>query len=86
MEEVGVRQLKNDLSRYLRRVREGATFVVTDRGEPIARIVPAGIPDDVARLIAEGRIAWSGGRVQPVEPVRIAPGPPLSDYVAEDRR
>jgi len=86
MEEVGVRQLKNDLSRYLRRVREGTTIVVTDRGEPIARIVPAGVPDDVARLITEGRITWSGGRVQPATPIRVAPGVPLSDYVAEERR
>jgi prevent-host-death family protein len=86
MEEVGVRRLKNDLSRYLRKVREGTTIVVTDRGEPIARIVPAGIPDDVARLVTEGRITWSGARVRPAKPVRIAPGPPVSDYVSEDRR
>ena len=73
-----MRQLKNDLSRYLRRVREGTTLIVTDRGEPIARIVPAGMPDDMAQLIAQGRITWSGGQVPS--------GPPLSDYVAEDRR
>ena len=81
MEEVGVRQLKNDLSRYLRRVREGATLVVTDRGEPIARIVPAGVPDDVASLITDGRITWSGARIHAPRPVTIAPGPALSDYV-----
>ncbi len=81
-----MRQLKNDLSRYLRRVREGTTIIVTDRGEPIARIVPAGVPDDVARLITEGRISWSGARVRPAKPVRVATGAPLSDYVAEDRR
>jgi hypothetical protein len=40
----------------------------------------------VAQLIADGRITWSGGRPQSVQPVRVAPGPPLSDYVAEDRR
>ncbi len=86
MEQVGVRQLKNELSRYLRRVREGTSIVVTDRGEPIARIVPVAVPDDVARLITEGRITWSGARVRPAEPVRVASGAPLSDYVAEDRR
>jgi len=85
MEEVGVRELKGALSRYLKRVRAGETIVVTDRGEPIARIIPVGIPEGIAKLMAEGRVTWSGKPFTPPEPVRIAPGPPLSDYIAEDR-
>jgi len=54
MTEVGARELKSSLSRYLRRVREGESIVVTDRGEPIARIIPVGIPEGIAKLMAEG--------------------------------
>jgi len=87
MVEVGIRELKNSLSGYLRRIREGETVVVTDRGVPIARIIPTGVPDTIARLMAEGRVTWSGRNfVPPRNPIRMKPGPPLSEYVAEDRR
>ncbi len=36
--EVGIRELKNHLSRYLERVRDGDEVVVTDRGRAIARV------------------------------------------------
>lgn len=87
MIEVGVRELKNSLSRYLRRVREGETVVVTDRGVPVARIIPGRMPDLIARLMAEGRLTWSGDRfVPPTKVPELGPGPLLSDYIAEDRR
>lgn len=86
MVEVGVRELKGSLSKYLRRVRAGETVVITDRGRPIARIIPSSVPEDLARLMAEGRVTWSGGPYIPPEPVPIEPGPPLSDYISEDRR
>lgn len=86
MLSIGVRELRNGLSRYLRRVAVGETILVTDRGRPVARILPAATPDDIAGLIAGGRASWLGGRfVPPARPVRPAPGPPLSEYVAEDR-
>ncbi len=37
---VGVREAKGNLSRLLKQVREGVQIVITDRGEPIGRIVP----------------------------------------------
>lgn len=40
MSQVKIAALKSELSRYLRRVQEGAEVVVTDRKIPIARIVP----------------------------------------------
>ncbi|MBI4259195.1 MAG: type II toxin-antitoxin system prevent-host-death family antitoxin [Actinobacteria bacterium] len=87
MTSVGIRELKNNLSRVLDRVRGGEMIEVTDRGRPVARIIPAGIPADLARLIAEGKATWSGKRVTVARrPIRIKPGPPLSDYISEDRR
>jgi prevent-host-death family protein len=42
MKSVGVRDLKNRLSEYLRRVRFGESVLVTDRGEVIAELLPPG--------------------------------------------
>lgn len=87
MKEVGIRELKNSLSAYLRAVREGESVVVTDRGIPVARIIPAGISRELAALIAQGRVSWSGERFDPPRrPVEAKPGPALSEYISEDRR
>src|ERR1700722_8245350 len=40
MRTVGIRELKNRLSEYLRRVRAGESVLVTDRGEIIAEVSP----------------------------------------------
>jgi antitoxin (DNA-binding transcriptional repressor) of toxin-antitoxin stability system len=42
MQTVGVRELKNKLSEYLRRVRLGERVLVTDRGEVVAEMLPPG--------------------------------------------
>lgn len=83
---VGIRDLKSHLSRYIARVRRGEAIVVTDHGDPVAHLVPIGVPEDVEALLSEGRISWSGGRFRaPREAVSVKPGPPLSGYVSEDR-
>ena len=42
MKTVGVRELKNRLSEYIRHVRAGEGVLVTDRGEVVAEIGPPG--------------------------------------------
>ena len=42
MKTVGIRELKNRLSEYIRQVRSGDTVLVTDRGEVVAELTPAG--------------------------------------------
>jgi prevent-host-death family protein len=85
--EVGIRDLRDGLSRYLRRVRRGEAILVTEHGRPVARIIPVGIPADLERLIAEGRLTWSGRRFRaPTKVPRPKPGPLASDYISEDRR
>ena len=54
MTRVGVRELRQNLSRYLREVKEGETFLVTERGREVARLSPSGPADSpLARLVAE---------------------------------
>ncbi len=51
---VGVRELRQHLSRYLAEVKEGESFMVTERGREVARLTPSGPPDSpLGRLIAE---------------------------------
>ena len=83
---VGVRELKNSLSSYLARVKEGEEVVVTDRGTPVARLVP--IDDSTDRL---ARLVAAGLATPPTRP-RSKEFPPLikargsvSDLVAEER-
>lgn len=61
MERVGVRELRQNLSVYLRRVRRGEALEVTERGRPVARLEPIVAEDDpVARLEARGLIVRRG--------------------------
>jgi prevent-host-death family protein len=39
-EQVGVRELRQNLSKYLRRIKRGESLIVTERGQKVARIVP----------------------------------------------
>lgn len=52
--EVGIRELRADLSRWLKRVENGEEILVTDRGKPIARITPANGRSKLDDLIARG--------------------------------
>ena len=55
---VGVRELRQNLSVYLRRILAGERFEVTDRGTPVALLVPVRKEmTPLERLVAEGRVA-----------------------------
>ncbi len=92
--QVGIRALKNETSKILRRVREGETIVVSDRGRPFAVISPhaAAGPDPLVALVAEGRVSWGGGKpIGSEKPARLrrsrgAPAPSVADAIVEDRR
>ena len=55
---VGVAELRQNLSRYLRRVERGERLVVTDRNRPVAELGPPSTTGAALdRLIAEGRVS-----------------------------
>ena len=57
-ESVGIAELRQNLSVYLRRVSRGERLVVTDRNRPVAELGPAPTSGpDLDRLIAEGRLS-----------------------------
>jgi prevent-host-death family protein len=56
VESAGVAQLKARLSEYLARVRGGEEVLVTDRGKPIARLVPVGGEADLDDAVERARL------------------------------
>lgn len=85
---VGVRELKNQLSSYLDRVKAGEGITVTERGRPIARLTPVAPEiDRRAALIEAGIIRPAAGtRRLPSKRVTLGPGEPLGELVARQRR
>lgn len=84
----GIRELKAHLSAYLRRVKAGGTVIITERGEPIGRIVPLSQPREVQleALQQAGLIAWSGEKLPPLAPVAQAKGErTVAELLLEDR-
>lgn len=55
MESIGVRELRQHASRYLARVKAGESLQITDRGRPVARLVPPA-EDSWEEMIATGQI------------------------------
>jgi len=56
MERIGVRELNQQTSRVIDRVRRGEVVEITERGQLVARLVPAELaPEPLERLVAEGR-------------------------------
>ncbi len=88
MESLGVREIRQNISVYLRRVERGEAFTVTDRGRPVALLSP--VPDDddpLAALIATGELIPAKGRLADLPPpLPAVPGrPTLSEILAEMR-
>jgi prevent-host-death family protein len=89
MARVGIRALKNDLSRYLRRVQAGERIVITDRGKPVAALTATGDSAEASwawNLVEEGLAAWHGGKpLGCLNPPRIR-GKTAAEIVLENRR
>lgn len=83
--DIGIRELRDGLSRHLAQVRAGETITITDHGKPIARIVPIKKPSRLEELIAEGRITPATRRKRPA-PKPIKTAGPVSDLIDEQRR
>ena len=85
MRLVGIRDLRLRASEILRRVAEGETFEITDRGRPIAVLVKTA-PRSLAQLEREGALRPGEGDLLEAEPVRLPRGAKRpSEVVAEQR-
>jgi prevent-host-death family protein len=84
--EVGVRDLKNNLCRYLARVGTGTEIIITDRGRAVARITPVNTETTINRLIAQGVVTPAPLTKQVAPTKRVHPKEPISSLVADQRR
>ena len=75
MSSVGIAELRQNLSRYLERVKRGERLVVTDRNRPVAELGPPGtVGAELDRLLTEGRVSRPVRRGLP-EPLELGGDP-----------
>jgi prevent-host-death family protein len=79
MKTIGVRELRQRASEYLRRVEAGRTVEITARGRPVALLIPVRGTDHVERLVRRGRVIPPTGDLldlgPPIAPVASKPRP-----------
>jgi prevent-host-death family protein len=83
---IGIRELRQNASKYLRQVQEGETVEVTDRGRPVARIAP--IQKNDVRAVGRAGLGPPGeGRPpRPLAPLQPKPGVPLPSEILRRMR
>ena len=74
MKSIGVRELRQRASEYLRRVEAGRALEITARGRPVALLVPLRGAGHVERLVRRGRVIPPTGDLLDL-------GPPLTPAV-----
>ena len=88
----GVRDLKDNLSKYLKSVKNGVGILITEHGKPIARILPEpqrkkSLEEQLAPLVADGLIHFQTTKLRKTKGPSIElKGKTLSEMVIEDRR
>jgi len=89
METVGVRELKSNLSRYLKKVKIGKRIIITDRNKEVAILSPFGsmtLEDKLLQMAGQGLIRWSGSKPIGIRDRITSSGGKVSEAVLEDRR
>ena len=90
MHKVGIKALKNELSRHIRVAAAGETVLVTDRGRVVAELIPPRAAAEAgtdaerrwAQMIREGIVAPARNRTK-LPPKRIPPLTPVADLMRE---
>jgi prevent-host-death family protein len=92
MARIGVRELRQNASAVLRRVLAGESIEITQRGRPVALMVPIPEPTDVIeRLVSEGRARPAKGNLTDLppplepEPGSMLPSEALAELRADER-
>ena len=87
METIGLRELNQNPSRVVARVRAGASIIVTDRGKPVLRMVPEiEHPSTLQRMVSEGTARPPAEQGMPDLIPELADGvASLSDLIIADR-
>jgi prevent-host-death family protein len=86
---VGVRELRQNLSVYLRRVETGETLDVTEHGRLVAQLAPAPVAESsvLDRLVAEHRARPASRPISALpQPIRLPDGSPSASEALREMR
>jgi prevent-host-death family protein len=86
MRKAGIRELRQNASALIRRVIAGETIEVTERGRPVARIVPLQVRSVLDQMVAEGRATTAHGELLDVKPIARISGKRALSKVLEELR
>ena len=89
MTTVGIRELKNNLSHYLRDVKRGRPITITERGRSVAILMPIVSHPDAqiaTELSRKGIGLWKGGKPKGASRQVVVKGKPVSQIIIEERR
>ena len=84
--KVGIRDLKQNPSKVIALVKQGQAFTVTERGVPVAKLVPIA-EDPFTQLVQEGVIRLPKGNldISLIKPEASPLGKTSEELLAEDR-
>ena len=87
MDRISVRELRQQATVWLREVQRGRRFEITNRGQPVALLVPIPPGNEIERLTAAGRLSVPQGDLRELgPPLPPIPGQPLLSEVLEQMR
>ena len=84
MKVIGVRELRQHASKYLKAVAAGESVEITDRGRPVARLVPTGV-DPWTDLVNAGEVI-EAARPLSIDHIKPAPYPHSASEALERLR
>jgi prevent-host-death family protein len=86
VEVIGIRELRQNASVWVAKAKSGATIQITDRGRPVARLVPLSPAEQVRdKLIAEGQLIPATAPRIPLSTADLVDDRSLSSILQQQR-
>ena len=88
MQSIGIRELRQNASKYIRMVKAGETIEVRERDVPVARLTPLPPPGKptLEQLIQRGVVRPAARKFRPLKRLPAIPGEPTSTQVLSEMR
>ncbi len=85
---VGIREIRNRFSEYLRKAKAGERVIVTEHGKPVAVMTRTGgvAEERIEAMIRDRQASWGGGKPRGSRKPHKIKGPSVAEAVIEDRR